>query len=218
LRTEASNDVIYQLYRAYGDPRKRYYKFLRLGGSSLGIAQWGVYYLGVISFGTPLQFYTTLAAAHGSTSLIDHHFAVGEFNTQVKAAFGYITSVCKEDDRIDILGYSRGAIAAVSLAKQLQEVGITVRFLGLIDPSVTYSGQDVPWIPSNVKLAKIYYADGKNAGNISQFASDYLVVAHSILSAEVPSATTVVSLHDPNIGHYAAGYSAAALAFISPPP
>jgi hypothetical protein len=218
LRTAESNDVIYQLYFGYGDPRKNYYTFHRLGGSSLGIAQWGVYYVGVCSLGGPLQVNATFAGIHAYTSLVDHYFAVDEFNTQVKLALSYITSVCKEDDKVDLLGYSRGAIAAVYLAKQLQEAGITVRFLGLIDPSVTYSGQDVPWIPPNVKLAKIYYADGKNAGNIREFASDYLIVAHSILSAENPSATMVVSFHDPNIGHYAAGYSPAAKAFISPPP
>jgi pimeloyl-ACP methyl ester carboxylesterase len=40
----------------------------------------------------------------------------------------------RKQDKVDIFGWSRGAIYAMEVARQLQDAGIPVRFLALIDP------------------------------------------------------------------------------------
>src|SRR5262249_35304742 len=67
-----------------------------------------------------------------------------EFWKNVSDAKGYTVGAHHEAPRegIDIFGYSRGAVAAIELAQQLFKEEIPVRFLGLVEPSVTWSGVD----------------------------------------------------------------------------
>jgi hypothetical protein len=67
----------------------------------------------------------------------------------------------KNNVRIDIFGWSRGAVMAIKLAQDLKRYGLTVRFLGLVDPCDT--GNDMltdVTIPSNVQVAVREIRDG----------------------------------------------------------
>src|SRR5262249_42929569 len=106
--------------------------------------------------------------------------AAKEFDKQVQAAYDYIKANRKDNEPVDIFGYSRGAIAAVYLARKLKDDNIEIRYMGLLDPSYTYSGHDAVGIPSNVKLVHIFFADGTEL-------KTQLVVQHSDLSPDDPS-------------------------------
>jgi hypothetical protein len=126
-----------------------------------------------------------------------------EFDEQVQAAFLLVQVMrkIKKDDPVDIFSYSRGAIAAVYLARKLAEEDppIPVRFMGLLDPSTTYSQHDAPTIPSNVQAAKVVYADGKARTGVMKVITDNLMVTHDILPADNPK--VVQTRHDPSVGH-----------------
>jgi hypothetical protein len=74
------------------------------------------------------------------------------------------------DEPIDLYGYSRGGATAVILANYLGFLGVPVRFLGIVEPSVTWSGLPPDLvdlahsIPPNVNSAFVGYGTGKDGG------------------------------------------------------
>src|SRR5262249_55699086 len=106
------------------------------------------------------------------------HYNIDQGNVldEVGKALKDIIEARKVDakEAIDIFGWSRGAMAAIALAKTLEESGTEVRFLGLIDPTAPlkkYTADegllkiDLNKLGPNVKNAAIIYRDGKNDGN-----------------------------------------------------
>jgi hypothetical protein len=190
--------IIRKLFGDYEDTKKRIFEFLELGGSPVGTPG------AILEFGAYLNKPWTAQSAH---YLLRRRLATAEFDRKVEEAYQFVLNNRGENGPVDIFGYSRGAIAAVYLAWKLKEKGIPVRYMGLIDPSTTYSGKDVPWIPSNVKKAYIFYADGGTVftSDTREFASDNLIVSHDILNPEDPEATSMTVIHHPEVGHWGSG-------------
>ena len=123
-----------------------------------------------------------------------------------------------KDKEIDIFGYSRGAIAAVKLAEKLakETPPIKVRYMGLIERSVTYLKMDAPKIPKNVEEAWIYYVFGKSDQGASHIVADYFVVSHVELEEAVPG--TIRKGTNSELGHFDAGKDKSAGHWVWPLP
>jgi hypothetical protein len=188
------------IFKIYTEYKKRaaaeYYTFKILGGPPFGptfgqIAPFSLanlYNFAQAAGQTNEQLTTVGAILPGVSMAMTGYNAVfgarDEFDQQVVSAFLYVKKNLKPGKKVDIFGYSRGAIAAISLARILaaEDPPIPVRFMGLIDPSATYSGHDVPTIPSNVQEADIVYADGKATTGLTKVIAEHLMVTpyHSL--------------------------------------
>ena len=102
------------------------------------------------------------------------------------------------DDRIDIFGYSRGAIAAISVCQRLREAHLTVTFLGIIDPVRTMCFGFDGNIPSNVKVAWIGMSAHVNWLGL-------IIFNHTPVTIEDKGATKII-YHDYNIIHQHIGF------------
>jgi hypothetical protein len=93
-----------------------------------------------------------------------------ELACNVREALQKAKDAHEKGELIDLFGYSRGAVAALLVAQLLnkEDPPIPVRFMGLIDPSDTWSGWQEPRGPahtfpitSNVKFTWVAFATGK---------------------------------------------------------
>jgi hypothetical protein len=136
-----------------------------------------------------------------------------EFWKNVSDAKAFTVAARKEAPRegIDIFGYSRGAVAAIELAQQLYQEEIPVRFLGLLEPSATWSGVDKGnlsvrfSIPMNVAVVWLGYGIGKDKG--VNWLKD-LPVTHFYPMLDNDLTTRQILKYDRRVGHLGAGRSA----------
>lgn len=207
LETAKTNSIIRRIFAFYhrNEPNSEIYEFTYLGGSRFG----GIGELiHDINSATPTMPHSPVPS--------ERRQAEQEFDDQVEAAFQFIMQKRAKDEPVDIFGYSRGAIAAVYLARKLKGKSIEVRYMGLIDPSVTYSGKQVPTIPDNVRHVRIVYALGQCAGSLTEFASDYLIVSNCRLRADDPNKTRIDAEEVHRFGHFQAGRDQLSGAYLWP--
>jgi hypothetical protein len=135
----------------------------------------------------------------------------GEFYERLADALKYVNEALEKNPKegIDIFGYSRGAVAAIELAKILKAGDKPVRFLGLIEPSATWSGLDDDGdppttfkIPSNVKTA--WYAIARKPG-VSKLGE--LFITSFVPQAENSTTTSVKGRIYQGLRHISAGRS-----------
>jgi RHS repeat-associated protein len=102
----------------------------------------------------------------------------GNLWKKVNGAEALIEAALKANpnEPVDIIGWSRGGMAALALAKQLESKRIKVRFLGLIDPTAPvkkftedkeFLNLDSRNCGSNVENAALFVRDGKHDGNLA---------------------------------------------------
>lgn len=92
----------------------------------------------------------------GATAIWYTHIWPNNIWSNINEAVQYITDMVAmdADAKVDIFGWSRGAVAALTVAKILGKKGINVRFLGLIDPcamgGLQMVGTNDTEVPDNV--------------------------------------------------------------------
>jgi RHS repeat-associated protein len=122
--------------------------------------------------------------------------------------------VCKDtaNDKIDIFGWSRGAVAALELAKRLNDDGCDcecsrvyppIRFLGIVDTvstgGIQMIGLEDDHVPDNVRNAHHALRDK------DYNTADKTVFAHQHISAENPTSTKfTTSTH--SVSHQQTGW------------
>jgi hypothetical protein len=141
-----------------------------------------------------------------------------EFGDEVKMAYDSIKKTLKRakcfsvNEPVDLFGWSRGAVAALVVAKKLQSDSISIRFLGLIDPVYTgledkdyrilfpSSGPRMAAIPSNVKAGFIAYTPSKK----KQLDKVFDVLALQL--EDITNKNIHVKIYK-DIGHSAGGFN-----------
>jgi RHS repeat-associated protein len=139
-QTDADNTIITQLQKNYTGPKEPVYRYKRLGALS------------------PLELTIGLETARSELALT------------VRTAVAKAKAAYENGEPIDLFGYSRGAVAAILVAQELDDLHIPVRFMGLLEPSATWSGWPMVAgpakqfrIPDNVKNVWIGLATGKSS-------------------------------------------------------
>jgi hypothetical protein len=190
LMTAAHNTIIRQLFADYKGGMLL--EFAVLGGAQVGpIGE------GLTAGVTPIA---ALLREEGRDQ------ARREFDLNVEVAFQLVKRLRKKDEPVDLFGYSRGAIAAVYLARKLKEENIPVRYMALVDPSVTYSGKDIPVIPDNVQAVSLLLSGTKRAHSVNEFGADWLIVSPCELTLESKRTALVIHRLDQD-GHTSIGKS-----------
>jgi hypothetical protein len=205
LMGKSHNTTIRQFKDAYEKQpytRARYYQFHELGGSPTAR-------LDPIA----LPFAPSAAALAMFRGEGGNVRAKREFDEVVKRAVNDVLAT-PVSAQIDLFGYSRGGIAALYVARKLDYYRRDVRYMALIDPSVTFlADTDVITIPSNVAFAAVAYGDswdgfrGRRA--LEQIGADIFIgINPTRLSVEDPSKTKLWE-HFEATGHIGVGTNAA---------
>jgi RHS repeat-associated protein len=168
--------LVFTLYRAYDPATGRWLSRDPIGETG-GINLYGYVSNNPVNLWDLLGLITIAFPGAGPTGLgwANHDFKEGVKNrhsdTQVfgrdqkSAAIDAIKKARENGDKcVNIYGYSRGGVAGQELAEMLNELGIQVDNLILIDPvTVTGNGGGLA-VPGNVKNAESHYQQGPREG------------------------------------------------------
>ena len=78
-------------------------------------------------------------------------------DSDVEAAVGYALTHYTAGDNIVVIGWSRGAVLAVELARQLAYKGVRIQFAGLLDPVATFLRDSPQYLPYNIDYGVVSY-------------------------------------------------------------
>lgn len=127
------------------------------------------------------NFVRPFAAGDLKQDVVHYTIDIGNVWRKVNDAEKEIEAILKKDPKepINIIGWSRGGMAALALAKKLEQhrPPINIRFLGLIDPTAplkkytedkNFRDLDLRNLGDNVENAALIVRDGKHDGDFAK--------------------------------------------------
>jgi hypothetical protein len=143
---------------------------------------------------------------------------LGDLWKKVNGAEDLIEKALKANpnEPVDIIGWSRGGMAALALAKKLEQhrPPIKIRFLGLVDPTAPvkkftedkqFLNLDLRNCGVNVQNAALIVRDGKHDGNLAKH--QFYRVFFQVKEVKFDKNTNIILNKTVPIGHLETGFS-----------